>query len=87
MSIKSILTILLTLIILELSIKSTYSNKEVKMLRELREKAGLTQEELASMVGVQRTQITMIENGKSSPSIKTAKKLAEVLKVHWTVFF
>ena len=57
------------------------------MLRELREKAGLTQEELASMVGVQRTQITMIENGKSSPSIKTAKKLAEVLKVDWTKFF
>lgn len=63
------------------------SNKEVHMLRELREKAGLTQEELASLVGVQRTQITMIEIGKSSPSIKTAKKLGEVLKVDWTIFF
>lgn len=57
------------------------------MLRTLREKAGLTQEELASLVGVQRTQITMIEIGKSRPSINTAKKLGEVLNVDWTIFF
>lgn len=57
------------------------------MLRDLRENAHLTQQELADKVGITRSQICMIEIGKSKPSIELAKKLGEALDTDWTIFF
>lgn len=56
-------------------------------LKELRENAGLTQEKLAAQVGVCRTMIANIERGSVRPSVKTAKKLGEILNIEWFKFF
>jgi len=52
-----------------------------------REKKLLTQQQLADLVGVDRTLISKIESGVSSPSVATAKKIAAVLGFDWTRFF
>ena len=45
-------------------------------LKELREARGLTQEELAALVGVSRQTVISLEKGKYNPSIILAWKLA-----------
>lgn len=56
-------------------------------LQKERMSKGLTQEQLASEVGVVRQTICEIERGKNKPSVKVAKKIAEVLDLDWTNFF
>ena len=57
-------------------------------LKELRQRSNnLTQEQLAKMVGISRTMITEIENGKANPSVEVAKKIAAVLGFNWTRFY
>lgn len=56
-------------------------------VKELRTAKGLTQEQLASECGVQRTTITMIELGENKPSIDLAKKLGVIFDVAWSDFF
>lgn len=48
------------------------------LLKELREKASMTQEELAAMVKVSRQTIISLEKGKYNPSITLAYKLSQV---------
>jgi len=48
-------------------------------IRELRAKAGITQEELAQQVGVRRETIVFLEKGKYNPSLKLAYKVAHAL--------
>lgn len=50
-------------------------------LRELREKSGLTQEELAAITGVSRQTIISLEKGKYNPSIFLAHALAQVFNL------
>ena len=52
-----------------------------------REKKLLTQQQLADLVGVDRTLISKIENGAATPSVTTAKKIAAVLGFDWVKFF
>lgn len=56
-------------------------------LKIKREKKRLTQQQLAELVGVDRTLISKIESGAATPSITTAKKIAAVLGLNWTEFF
>ena len=56
-------------------------------LKELREKAGLTQQELADQCNVIRQTISNIECELSRPSVETAKLIAKVLDISWTDFF
>ena len=56
-------------------------------IKELRTAKGLTQEQLASECGVQRTTITMIELGENKPSIDLAKRLGAIFEVTWSDFF
>ena len=56
-------------------------------IKELRISKGLTQEQLASECGVQRTTITMIEIGENKPSVELAKKLGVIFEVDWKGFF
>lgn len=56
-------------------------------LKELREKAGLTQQELADQCNVIRQTISNIECELSRPSVETAKLIAKVLNIPWTDFF
>jgi transcriptional regulator with XRE-family HTH domain len=50
-------------------------------LRELRDHASLSQEELAERAGVSRATIADLERGKRSPQPKTRRKLAAALGV------
>lgn len=56
-------------------------------VKELRMSKGLTQEQLASECGVQRTTITMIEIGENKPSVELAKKFGKIFEVAWSDFF
>jgi len=47
-------------------------------LKELRELAGMTQEDLASQTGVSRQTIISLEKGKYNPSINLAYKLSRL---------
>ena len=48
-------------------------------IKELRVRSGLTQEELATRVGVRRETILYLEAGKYNPSLKLAHDVARVL--------
>lgn len=48
-------------------------------LREQRERANLTQRELADKVGVSQSLIQLIESGQRTGSVKTNLKLAQAL--------
>jgi putative transcriptional regulator len=50
-------------------------------LRRLREERGLTQEQLADLVGLSRQSIISIERGRFIPSIETALRLSLALNV------
>ena len=50
-------------------------------IKELRARYNLTQEELASKVGVRRETIVFLEKGKYNPSLKLAHDIAKVLKI------
>lgn len=50
-------------------------------LKELREKAGMTQEDLAVRAGVSRQTIISLEKGKYNPSIILAYKLSRLFEL------
>lgn len=50
-------------------------------LREMRERAGMTQEELAAHVGVSRQTIISLEKSKYNPSITLAYSLSKVFNM------
>ena len=52
-----------------------------KVVRELRDQQGLSQQELADYSEVDRTYISDLERGLNYPSLNTIYKLAEVLKI------
>lgn len=52
-----------------------------KKLRTLRTDAGLSQERLGEITGLDRTYISGIERGVRNPSLRNIEKLARALKV------
>ena len=50
----------------------------ITCLKTRRESAGMTQGELAKLVGVRRETIVHLENGKYNPSLKLAMDIAKV---------
>ena len=52
-----------------------------KVLRELRLKAGYSQEALADAAGCDRTFIGMLERGQRQPTLETLFKIANALRV------
>lgn len=58
-----------------------------KRVRELRNSIGISQEELADIVGLARTYITSVEYGKRNISIVNIEKLAKALNVTLAEFF
>lgn len=58
-----------------------------KWLEAKRNKKGFTHQEVANLVGIKRQYYGMIENGYRNPSVNVAKKIANALDFHWTIFF
>lgn len=52
-----------------------------KAVRQLREKAGLTQEALAHEAGITTGTLSLIERGQSNPAWGTASNIARALDV------
>lgn len=48
-------------------------------IKEVRSRLGLTQEELAKIVGVRRETIVFLEQGKYNPSLGLAHEVAKAL--------
>ena len=57
------------------------SNVFPQRLKELRQKKGLTQQEIADLVHVNRVTYTNWENGKREPNFEIVIKLADLLEV------
>ena len=55
-------------------------------LRGLRSREGLTQKQLAEMIGVKPSHISEMENGKRSIGKNMAKRLAKALRAEYKVF-
>lgn len=56
-------------------------------IRELRKKAGLSQEKLALAAELDRTYIASVENGKRNISIVNLEKIIKALDCTFVVFF
>lgn len=56
-------------------------------LKEIRETAGLTQEQVAEKAGMARATYGHIESGERGATVANAKKISYVLGFHWTIFF
>ncbi len=56
-------------------------------LRELREQRNISLRKLAAKSGLSANALSMIERGKTSPSVSTLYKLAEAMGVNITAFF
>lgn len=54
-------------------------NDAVELLRLRREQAGLTVSELARRAGVSKSQVSRVERGKSSLTLRTFERLANVV--------
>jgi transcriptional regulator with XRE-family HTH domain len=52
-----------------------------RVLRRLRQEAGLTQEELGFEAELRRTYVSILELGQQQPSLTTVLKLAKALKL------
>ncbi len=61
--------------------KQKFAKHIGKRLRAVREKTGISQEELSERAGYYRTYVGHIENGKHSPSVHTIWRLAKVMKI------
>jgi len=48
-------------------------------VQELRTKLGMTQEQLAQLVGIARVSVISIEKGRFLPTIETALRISEAL--------
>jgi transcriptional regulator with XRE-family HTH domain len=50
-----------------------------KKIKAIRKKRGLTQKQLAELLGVKQQNVSDWERGERSPSVKNLKKLSEIL--------
>lgn len=63
-------------------LKSTVSLTPGKMIKILREKNDLSQNQLAKATGLTQPTISGLENGRITLGVERSKVLAKVLKVH-----
>lgn len=52
-----------------------------RAIREIREEAGLTQQQVADSGGLSFTEISHLESGRRNPNLKTLKAVAKGLRV------
>jgi putative transcriptional regulator len=59
----------------------------MEWLKDIRRKKNLTPKKIAELVGCSKEHIYKIEAGERTPSVNTAKKIAEALGFDWTLFY
>ena len=59
----------------------------VRAMLEGRERANLTQQELAAATGITQADISRLENGTANPSLRTLKRLASGMGMRLKVDF
>jgi DNA-binding XRE family transcriptional regulator len=59
----------------------------ISQLLKMRTQAGLTQEEVAKRMGTKKSNISRLEKGNTSPSIKTLQKYAHACGFNITMDF
>ena len=67
--------------------REAHSTEVGERLRQLREDRNLSMRSLATASGLSANALSMIERGKTSPSVSTLYKLADALGVPITTFF
>lgn len=72
---------------MELSSREAISVDVGNRLRQLRESRAISMRTLATMSGLSANALSMIERGKTSPSVSTLYRLADALEVPITDFF
>jgi len=72
---------------MESFIREAASVDVASSLRQLREARGISMRTLATKSGLSANALSMIERGKTSPSVSTLYKLADALGVSITAFF
>lgn len=55
----------------------------MKTLKDYREKAGLSQKDLAERTGLKQQRYNHYERGRREIPVPIAKKIGEVLGIHW----
>ena len=60
--------------------KSEIHKKFGARIQELRKKQGLTQEDLAAAIGVDRSYMGFVERGERNPTLDKIAKIAQALK-------
>ena len=53
----------------------------MNIIRELRKKEGLSQQELASLCRVHQTAVSQWENGRTAPDLESLKRLSDIFGV------
>ena len=59
----------------------------VRAMIAARQEQHLTQQELAEKTGIDRSDISKLENGSANPSLRTLKRLADGLGMHLEIRF
>lgn len=62
-------------------VTDTFSSRFGVEVRRLRLERGLSQEALAAIAGLDRTFISMVERGVRKPTLDSAKRMADALKL------
>ena len=56
-------------------------------LRSIREIKGMSEKQVATLVGISQPAYHTIEKGERNPSVQTAQRISQVLGFDWTLFF
>ena len=57
------------------------------MLKDIRLKKSMSMKEVATQACISEGMYCLIEHQKRRPSVETAKRIANVLGIDWTIFF
>ena len=58
-----------------------------KRIKQLRKQAGLTQEKLAELIGIETGSLSGIESGRNFPSMITIEKISQILGIEMKMLF
>lgn len=56
-------------------------------LKEIRKAQNLTMKQVSERSDISESMLSLIESGKRTPSVRSAKRIAAALGIEWTKFF